>query len=306
MTLMANDIITRTHSRSTVLETCSFPARTGIVKFPAGRGASTQIYTGVFVVGLAADSAGTLYAINFDGDPGAQDTPWRGSATVIWNGPSDAWGIACDAPGNAYVLRNHPVTVVKVPAAGAPSTTIDLSGIFPNEGTPAFNVDPQGQNLYLSRFDMTELGPQGNPRYSTIVKVPLNGDPHTSFGTDLRAIGLAADASGNVYIADSLHDRILMVTNSGSGRQMTIAPLAGAPQVAVPPSPADHWRLPDLVGKLFGDVAADGGGWIVIGDQFVPIPPRSPVMAILVQVALRYRRRAIENAEMGEQLRGMR
>ena len=271
------------------------PRPDGVVELPAGGGAPTQIYTGVFVVGIAADPAGNLYVVNFDGDQALKIHRGGGSATVIWNGPSDAWGIACDAFENAYILRIHPVVVVKVPASGASPTTIDPSGIFPNEVTPAFTVDPQGQNLYLSRLDMTSLDSQGLPQYSTILKVPLNGDPHTSFGTDLRAIGLAADTKGNVYIADSLNDRILMVTNSGSGRQVTIAPLTGAERVAIPPGVPERPRLPNLTGKLFGDAAADGGGWIVIGNQFVPVPPRSPVMALLVQAALRYRGRAVED-----------
>ena len=57
------------------------------MKFPAGRGASTQIYTGVFVVGLAADSAGTLYAINFDGDQALKIPPGGGAPPSSGMGP---------------------------------------------------------------------------------------------------------------------------------------------------------------------------------------------------------------------------
>lgn len=39
-------------------------------------------------------------------------------------------------------------------------------------------------------------------------------------------------------------------------------------------------------GILFGGVAADGGGWVFIGGKFVPIPPRSPLIQVLEQIAV--------------------
>src|SRR6202035_3890337 len=37
----------------------------------------------------------------------------------------------------------------------------------------------------------------------------------------------------------------------------------------------------ELVGRLVGGVAVDGGGGIIIGGQFHPIPPRGPEVVIL-------------------------
>jgi len=40
-----------------------------------------------------------------------------------------------------------------------------------------------------------------------------------------------------------------------------------------------------LVGQIFGGVAVDGGGWIFVNGQFIPIPPRGPVTDLVQQVA---------------------
>jgi hypothetical protein len=37
--------------------------------------------------------------------------------------------------------------------------------------------------------------------------------------------------------------------------------------------------------QIFGGVAVDGGGWIFVNGKFVPIPPRSPVLALVETIA---------------------
>ena len=73
--------------------------------------------------------------------------------------------------------------------------------------------------------------------------------------------------------------------------------------IAVRPVRAHRFTVPELIGRLFGAAAADGGGWLLIGDHFVPIPPRSPEFAALLQAAARNRARAVRNPELAEQVR---
>jgi hypothetical protein len=40
-----------------------------------------------------------------------------------------------------------------------------------------------------------------------------------------------------------------------------------------------------LVGQIFGGVEVDGGGWIFVNGQFLPVPPRGPVTDLVQQVA---------------------
>ena len=70
------------------------------------------------------------------------------------------------------------------------------------------------------------------------------------------------------------------------------------------PLPPSH--LPDLVGKLIGGAAADGGGWLVIGNHGYPIPPYPIAMAAIARAAAPYLGQPIENPELGKQLRNMR
>jgi len=115
---------------------------------------------------------------------------------------------------------------------------------------------------------------------------------------------IAADAFGNVYIADSHVGRVVMVFPSGEWATIyeTVEPASVAVQLA----PLPRWRPPEQIAKLLGDIIADGGGWIVIGDRFVPIPPRSPAIPLIARAALPYLGQAIENRQLGNQLRDMR
>jgi hypothetical protein len=278
---------------------------TGVLKIPAGGGAATTI-NAMSAQGVAVDWAGNIYMTDWSFNPGqvwripADGTPPR----VIWSGAGSAWAVAADGLQNAYLFFSPPINVIKVPPGGGPPTVIDLSGDFGAfGGTAALAVDPQGQNLFLGRTDLNA----DQTITCRLIRVPLNGDPHSSFPIDpIAAAGFAADEYGNVYIADHPNDRVVMVTDSGSGSQATIGQIAKPLGVAVRPTRAHRWTVPALIGKLFGSAAVDGGGWIVIGDHFIPIPPRSPELAILVQSAMRYSGRAIRSPELGDQLRNLR
>jgi hypothetical protein len=91
-----------------------------------------------------------------------------------------------------------------------------------------------------------------------------------------------------------------------SGVQSTICRTPLPVPIAVEPTRAHRWDETDLVWELFGGVAVDAGGWLVVGGHFIPIPPRSPIMPMLLRTAGRYLGHAIENRELGEQLRQLR
>ena len=71
--------------------------------------------------------------------------------------------------------------------------------------------------------------------------------------------------------------------------------------------PSWQWpgHLPDLVGDLFGGAASDGGGWLVIGGHFYPIPPRPLAMALIARAAAPHVGKPIENRRLSQQLRNM-
>lgn len=56
-------------------------------------------------------------------------------------------------------------------------------------------------------------------------------------------------------------------------------------------------------GALFGGVASDGGGWIFIGGKLIPIPPRSPLVPVLEQIAVFESANAVQESQVRESVR---
>jgi hypothetical protein len=56
-------------------------------------------------------------------------------------------------------------------------------------------------------------------------------------------------------------------------------------------------------GILFGGVASDGGGWIFIGGKLIPIPPRSPLVPVLEQIAVYESASAVQAPVVREDVR---
>jgi hypothetical protein len=66
-----------------------------------------------------------------------------------------------------------------------------------------------------------------------------------------------------------------------------------------PPEPVfDH--IPILIGRLIGGVARDGAGGILIGDHYIPVPPRSPLMEAILEVAGERLSGAVADRQLGE------
>ena len=61
-----------------------------------------------------------------------------------------------------------------------------------------------------------------------------------------------------------------------------------------------------IVGTLLGGVARGSSGGVVIGKHFIPIPPRSPVMAFILGAAAPYLGGAIENPQLGQLIQQLR
>jgi hypothetical protein len=272
----------------------------GVLKLPAGGGAPELLARGFGTMCVAADWAGNIYTAGFYPNTAVQTLKLPadgGEPAVIYTSQEFAWAIAVDGLSNVYLLQHPPVKVLKVPSGGGQPTMIDFSGVFRGEFVAAFAVDPQGQNLYLSDWN----GPS-----DTILKVPLTGGPRTNLGTGLAGVqGVAVDVDGNVYIADTFNDRVVAVL-AQSGEQVTICRAKTPVPLAITPTRLHSWNVPDLVGRLFGGAAVDGGGWLVIGDHFIPIPPRSPVLSIMLRAAAAYLGGTVENPELGRQLRDLR
>jgi sugar lactone lactonase YvrE len=157
-------------------------------------------------------------------------TTFAGNPTVmgIFGGPATSFplssinGLACDHLGNLYILQSYYVAEV-IAASGNISQIVVSTG----NASPDFSgiaVD-SGQNIYVSgeSFVYGEFGAVWKISAQGVTTVFAggvvgafggDGGVATSAGLYFPA-GLAVDASGNVYIADSLDYALREVNTSG-------------------------------------------------------------------------------------------
>jgi hypothetical protein len=249
--------------------------------------------------GVAVDSVGNLYVADAYNSTVRKITPfgsnWAVStlAGLAGNyGSADGTGtnaqfgipsaIAVDSAGNVYVpdgAQGGNETIRKITPTGVVSTLAGQAGSFgyaDGIGTNArfaslsgVTVDGAG-NLYAADTyvnNIRKIAPVGsNWVVSTLAgRVAAGTDDSGSFdGTGTNAqfnspSGLAVDAAGNVFVADSYNNTVREVTPSA-----VVSTLAGAPpsqggKDGTGPSARFHW--PE-------GVAADGAGNVYVADTY--------------------------------------
>src|SRR6185437_15830172 len=138
------------------------------------------------------------------------------------------WGCAMGANGNLFVADTYNHKIRKVAFDGTVSTVAG-TGSQGNQdgpsGTATFNY-PYGiavdknDNIYVSEIgsdNIRKIAPDGT--VSTFAGSP-SGRTGSSDGTDTSAtfqdpLGLAADADGNIYVADAANNKIRKITPAG-------------------------------------------------------------------------------------------
>ena len=191
-----------------------------------------------FPAGLAIDAAGNLYVADWGNHRIRKITPQGEVSTLAGSGETGANGggfvdgppdvaqfkepgsLALDATGKLYVLEALNIRVVS--PKGVVSTLRFNENIaagyssHPLEGYSGILID-KGGNLYVpEKHRILKITPQGKP--STFA-----GDSTSGFadGPGGKAKfnsprGLAMDAVGNLYVADSGNHRIRKITPSGN------------------------------------------------------------------------------------------
>jgi kumamolisin len=180
--------------------------------------------------------------------------------------------IAIDSSGNLYVPDGDGDTIRKITPGGAVSTLAGLAkeaGQVDGTGSAARLNSPEGiaadasGNVYVADSGnnaIRKVSPSG-------AVTTLAGSPDGSagsadgFGTSARfnlPTGVAVDASGNVFVADSNNDTIREVTPSGS-----VTTVAGSPRQTGSVdglSTSARFYTP-------ADVAVDGNGIVYVADN---------------------------------------
>ncbi|MHB8696737.1 MAG: NHL repeat-containing protein, partial [Sulfuricaulis sp.] len=248
-----------------------------------GTGAAARF---AFPQGIVADAAGNLYVADSSNDTIRQITPagavttlagtariygsadGTGSAAQFWN----PYGIAADAAGNLYVTDSVNFTIRKITPAGVVTTLAGTAGVRGSaDGTGAaaqFNyptgiaADAAG-NLYVADENNSTIR-KITPAGVVTTLAGTAGVRGSADGTGAAAqfnypTGIAADAAGNLSVADSSNDTIRQITPAGV--VTTLAGTAGVAGSADGVGAAAQFKYPV-------SIAVDAAGNVYVADTY--------------------------------------
>ena len=300
-----NDLVRKVNSAGIITTLVG----TGVTGFSGDGGQATrsQLNSPADVV---LDAAGNLYIADSGNNRIRKVTPDGTISTVAGSGPTGAstggfsgdggpatrallnnpTGVAVDAAGTLYIADTGNDRIRKVNTDGIISTVAG-GGSNPNwlNGDPATTaklyyptgiaVDLAG-NLYIGETNAAEIdkvGPDGKIRLLAGTEIfSFSGDGGPAADADLNAPeGVAVDTAGNVFIADTINDRIrkVLVTPpsfSVAPASMTFTAPSGAAQIA--PQQVTVSSAVAGLGWTASSSTNSGGGWLAVSPASGSVP----------------------------------
>ncbi len=183
-------------------------------------GPETGLY---FPFSVAVDALGNIFIADYDHNRIVMETPFanRYSQSIVPSSPlALPTGVAVDISGNVYIADTYNHRVLKetrLATAWTESTVVDLSAT--SKKLPfGITLDAVG-NVYIAAYE--DVDPNTDSQSSDVLKETLAGDSYTqstvaSSGAN-EPTGIAVDAAGNVYLADTQNFRILKLQQAKVG-----------------------------------------------------------------------------------------
>lgn len=244
--------------------------------FADGTGAAAKFY---YPYGVATDAAGNVYVADTFNNKirkitqSGEVSTFAGSTYGFADGIGAAaqfihpYGVATDNAGNLYVADSGNSKIRKITPAGVVSTlagstpgSVDGVGTIAQFNSPTGVATDAAGNVYVADLNnnkIRKITPAG-------VVTTLAGSGIYGFanGTGMVAqfnypLGVATDAAGNVYVADSNNNKIRKITPMG-----VVSTLAGSSLGGF----ADGTGALAMFKGPIG-VATDAAGNVYVGDQ---------------------------------------
>jgi YVTN family beta-propeller protein len=190
---------------------------------------------------------------------------------------------------------------------------------IPTSGHPdVVAVSPDGTHAYVTTFTDGTVLVIDTATNTVITTIPVG----------VVVVGVAVSPDGTVAYVTELSTGTVVVIDTASNTVIATIPVGAGPAsvafspdgthvyvtnsndrtvsvISVAAAPIDNFHPPDLFGELLGAVIRDGGGWFVIGNHFIPIPPRSPLISIIARAVAPDLGRAIANPKLARHIRNL-
>ena len=172
-----------------------------------------------FPFGVAVDARGNVYIADFDNNRVLKETPSGSSyiQSTVASGLVQPEGVAVDARGNVYIADTFNRQVLKETLSGGIYTQSTITD-FPSGGLRlpfGIAVDGSG-NVYITAF--TDIQNYVDNLNDEVLKETPTGASYTQSTVPSSGVqtpyGVAVDAIGNVYVADTGNNRILKLQGS--------------------------------------------------------------------------------------------
>lgn len=209
----------------------------GALRFfsPLYRSLGMAVLLSSIPIACLADDASSWAVSTFAGQASNSGSADGTASAALFNGPR---GVAVDTSGQIFVADTFNHTIRKISPGGSVTTWAGAAGAAGSADGPAgsarFNspaglaIDSSG-NLYVAdmmNHTIRKIGADG--AVTTLAGSPGNGGTADGAGSSARfqePVGVAVDANGNIYVADSGNSAIRKIT--AGGVVSTVAGVAG-------------------------------------------------------------------------------